>query len=177
MRHVRYENIAQGSVPESYSKPIKGYDEAVDTARQLLKDYDDLIVLPEDAAVERDGERVECSFDEMNSDPFFDIGAGTMSSYIKAIKNSAVVFANGPMGFFEKDAFALGTKGVLDAIASCDGITVVGGGHLGSMALKNELSDRITHISTGGGATINFLTGKTLDLIAALEAAARRMDE
>ncbi|MGY5854336.1 MAG: phosphoglycerate kinase [Candidatus Thorarchaeota archaeon] len=169
--------IAQGLISESYSKPIKGYDEAVDTARQLLKDYEDIIVLPEDAAVERDGKRVECSFDEMNGDPFFDIGAGTIESYVKAIKGSAVVFANGPMGFFEKNAFALGTTGVLDAIASCDGITVVGGGHLGSMALKNELSDRITHISTGGGATINFLTGKTLDLIAALEAAARRMDK
>ncbi len=168
--------IAQGIVHESYSKPIKGYEDAVSTAKELLKDYEDTIVLPEDAAVERSGERIECGFDEMNGDPFFDIGAGTMETYTKTIRDSAVVFANGPMGLFEKEPFALGTERVLDAIASCKGISVVGGGHMGAMALKSDLSDNITHISTGGGATINFLTGKTLDLVAALEAAAKRMD-
>ncbi len=168
--------IAQGLIHESYSKPIKGYEEAVHTARELLKDYEETIILPEDAAVERDGMRVECGFDDMNGDPFFDIGAGTIETYVKIIRNSAVVFANGPMGFFEKESFALGTERILDAIASCDGITVVGGGHMGSMALKSGLADQITHISTGGGATINFLTGKTLDLVAALEVAAKRMD-
>jgi len=66
---------------------------------------------------------------------------------------------------------------VLSAIAECKGITVVGGGHMGAMAKKMSLDDKITHISTGGGATINFLIGKKLDLVVALEAAAKRMDE
>ncbi|MFW9795032.1 MAG: phosphoglycerate kinase, partial [Candidatus Thorarchaeota archaeon] len=96
--------------------------------------------------------------------------------YVKLIKDSAVVFANGPMGYFEKDAFAKGTSDVLNAIVDCKGTTVVGGGHMGAMAKKLSLEDRITHISTGGGATINFLTGKKLDLVVALEAAAKRMD-
>jgi len=167
--------IATGSVSEEYSTPIKGFDSSIDTARDILGKYPDTIVLPEDAAVERDNERVECSFDKMNGDPFLDIGSTTTEKYVETIRDSAVVFANGPMGFFEKEAFAKGTSEVLDAIAECDGITVVGGGHMGAMAMKKGLAERITHISTGGGATINFLTGKKLDLIVALEAASKRM--
>lgn len=167
--------IAKGLVSEDYSKPIKEYEESLSTAKELLQKYPDTIILPEDAAVERDGSRIECAFSEMNGDPFFDIGPTTIERYTQLISRSAVVFANGPMGFFEKEAFAIGTSRVLDSIADCDGITVVGGGHMGAMAQKMELDDRITHISTGGGATINFLTGKKLDLIVALEAAAQRM--
>ena len=113
----------------------------------------------------------------MNNDPFLDIGPKTIDKYVKLISESAVVFANGPMGYFEKEPFAKGTSDVLNAIADCAGITVVGGGHMGAMAQKMKLEDKITHISTGGGATINFLTGKKLDLVVALEAAAQRMDE
>ncbi len=168
--------IAAGRVSEEYSTPIKGFSSVIHSARNILEDYPDIIILPEDAAVERSGARIECSFDKMNGDPFFDIGPITAEKYVQKIHDSAVVFANGPMGFFEKEAFAKGTSEVLDAIAECDGITVVGGGHLGAMARKKGLAERITHISTGGGATINFLTGKKLELIAALEEASRRME-
>lgn len=167
--------IAKGEVAESYSKPIKGFESALTKAKDLLEKYPSLLILPEDAAVERHESRVECAFDEMDGAPFFDIGPKTAEKYVKLINESAVVFANGPMGFFEKEPFALGTSQVLDAIAECDGITVVGGGHMGAMATKKDYRDHITHISTGGGATINFLTGKKLDLIAALEEAAKRM--
>ncbi|MFW9864400.1 MAG: phosphoglycerate kinase [Candidatus Thorarchaeota archaeon] len=167
--------IAKGLVSEEYSKPIKGFEDAVNTATGILEKYPDVIILPEDAAVERDGKRFECDFTQMNGDPFFDIGPRTTKKYVETIRGSTVVFANGPMGFFEKDAFAKGTSEVLDAIADCQGITVVGGGHMGAMAQKKNLGNRITHISTGGGATINFLTGKKLDLIVALEAASKRM--
>ena len=168
--------IAAGKVSENYSKPIKGFESAIETAQKLLQEYPDIIVLPEDAAVERDNTRIDCDFSEMNNDPFLDIGPQTSDKYVKLIKESAVVFANGPMGYFENEAFAKGTSDVLNAIADCKGITVVGGGHMGAMAKKMLLDDRITHLSTGGGATINFLTGKKLDLVAALEAAAKRMD-
>jgi phosphoglycerate kinase len=167
--------IAKGLVSDEYSKVIKGFEESVSTAKELLEKYPDVIILPEDAAIERDGKRFECEFSQMNSDPFFDIGPKTTRKYVETIRSSAVVFANGPMGFFEKEAFAKGTSDVLDAIADCEGITVVGGGHMGAMAQKKNFGNRITHISTGGGATINFLTGKKLDLIVALEAASKRM--
>ncbi|MHA2423401.1 MAG: phosphoglycerate kinase [Candidatus Thorarchaeota archaeon] len=168
--------IAAEKITETYSKPIKDFESAIETAREILKKYPDVIVLPEDAAVERSNERHNCSFSEMNGNPFLDIGPKTVQRYVKLIKESAVVFANGPMGYFEKEPFAKGTSAVLDAIADCKGITVVGGGHMGAMAKKMSLDNRITHISTGGGATINFLTGKKLDLVVALEAAAKRMD-
>jgi phosphoglycerate kinase len=168
--------IAAEKISETYSKPIKGFESAIETARELLKEYPDVLVLPEDAAVEHDNTRRDCSFSEMNNDSFLDIGPATTAKYVKLITESAVVFANGPMGYFEKEAFAKGTSDILDAIADCKGITVVGGGHMGAMAKKMSLDDRITHISTGGGATINFLTGKKLDLVVALESAAKRMD-
>lgn len=169
--------IAADKIPETYSKPIKGFESAIETAKELLKKYPDVIILPEDAAVEQDNKRRDCSFGEMNNAPFLDIGPKTAENYTKIIKKSAVVFANGPMGYFENEAFAKGTSDVLNAIADCKGITVVGGGHMGAMAKKMSLESRITHISTGGGATINFLTGKKLDLVVALEAAAKRMDD
>jgi phosphoglycerate kinase len=131
-------------------------------------------MLPEDAAIDK-GSRVDCAFSEMKGEPFLDIGPKSAEKYANIIKNSAVVFANGPMGYFEKEEFATGTRKVLQAIADCKGITVVGGGHMGAMAEKMNLDNYITHISTGGGATINFLTGKKLDLVLALEEAAKRM--
>ena len=167
--------IADSKIPEEYSAPIKGYENAVDTARELLDNYSDIILLPEDAAVENDGNRIDCEFSEMDGNPFLDIGPRTAAKYTELIENSAVVFANGPMGYFEKETFATGTRMILQAIADCSGVTVVGGGHMGAMANKMKLESEITHISTGGGATINFLTGKKLDLIIALEAAAKRM--
>jgi phosphoglycerate kinase len=167
--------IAADKIPERYSAPIKGYESAIDTARELIASYNTVILLPEDAAVESNGNRIDCDFSEMSGNPFLDIGPRTAAKYIEIITNSAVVFANGPMGYFEKEVFASGTKMVLQAIADCKGVTVVGGGHMGAMANKMQLDSKITHISTGGGATINFLTGKKLDLILDLEDAAKRM--
>jgi len=166
--------IAADKVPETYSAPIKGFDAAIETARELLTKYDSTLILPEDAAIDKGG-RVDCGFSEMKGDPFLDIGKRSAKKYAEIIKDSAVVFANGPMGYFEEEAFSTGTMIVLQAIADCKGITVVGGGHMGAMAKKMNLEDKITHISTGGGATINFLTGKKLELVLALEEAAKRM--
>lgn len=166
--------IAADKVSPSYSVPIKGFEAAIGTAQELLAKYSDVLILPEDAAIEKNG-RIDCVFAEMKGEPFLDIGPKSMKRYVDTIKDSAVVFANGPMGYFEKEEFAIGTEKVLQAIASCKGVTVVGGGHMGAMATAKRMEDKITHISTGGGATINFLTGKKLDLIVALEDAAKRM--
>jgi len=167
--------IAANKISEEYSAPIKGYENAISTARELIASYSDTILLPEDVSVEIDDKRVDCEFPDMNGNPFLDIGPRTALKYVDIIVHSAVVFANGPMGYFEKEVFATGTKSVLKAIADCTGVTVVGGGHMGAMAHEMHLESKIAHISTGGGATINFLTGKKLDLVLALEAAAKRM--
>jgi len=96
--------------------------------------------------------------------------------FTEAISDAKVVFANGPMGFFEKKQFTSGTTAILRAMTECDCTTVVGGGHLGAMAESMDLADAITHISTGGGAAMDFMTGKKLPVMEALEAAAKRMD-
>jgi phosphoglycerate kinase len=99
----------------------------VETAKQLLEKYPDILILPEDAAVERDGKRVECAFNEMDGNPFLDIGPLTVTKYVQIIRGAAAVVANGPLGYFEKEIFASGTRNVLIAIAECEGVTVVSG--------------------------------------------------
>lgn len=91
-----------------------------------------------------------------------DIGPETCRLYRDAILNSAAVVWNGPMGVFEMDNFAAGTKAVAQALNDCSGVTVVGGGDSAAAVRKFDLEANISHISTGGGASLEFLEGKVL---------------
>lgn len=91
-----------------------------------------------------------------------DIGPKTIEQYKKIIKESKTVFWNGPMGVFEWDSFSQGTMEIARAVAECEGFTVVGGGDSVSALQKSGLSSKISHVSTGGGASLEFLEGKTL---------------
>jgi len=97
-----------------------------------------------------------------------DIGAKTVEIFKKIILQSKTVVWNGPMGVFEMKNFSAGTRGIAEAIAECEGTTIVGGGDSASVIEKFGLSDKITHISTGGGASLEFLAGKELPGIAAI---------
>ena len=97
-----------------------------------------------------------------------DIGTKTVKLFKKIISNSKTIIWNGPMGMFEIENFAAGTRGIADALANCSGITIIGGGDSASAIEKFELSDKITHISTGGGASLEFLAGKELPGIAVI---------
>ena len=99
-----------------------------------------------------------------------DIGPETARGYVEEAQRSNTIFWNGPMGMFERDAFAAGTRVVAEGLARCTGTTVVGGGD--SLAAVNQLGlgDRIDHLSTGGGASLEFVQGLTLPGVAALEA-------
>lgn len=97
-----------------------------------------------------------------------DIGPKTIALYKDALKGAKTVVWNGPMGVFEIDAFASGTIEVAKAVADVDGTTVIGGGDSIAAVAKAGVTDRITHISTGGGASLEFLGGRTLPGVAAL---------
>jgi phosphoglycerate kinase len=97
-----------------------------------------------------------------------DIGPRTIETYRLVIGSAKTVVWNGPMGVFEIDAFARGTIEVARAVASVNGTTVIGGGDSIAAVAKAAVTDRITHISTGGGASLEFLGGRTLPGVAAL---------
>jgi phosphoglycerate kinase len=97
-----------------------------------------------------------------------DIGPRTAKSYADALRDARMVVWNGPMGVFEIDAFAQGTIAVAQAVASVNGTTIIGGGDSIAAVKKAGVADRITHISTGGGASLEFLGGRTLPGVAAL---------
>lgn len=97
-----------------------------------------------------------------------DSGPKTSELYAEALKDAKTVIWNGPMGVFEFDAFAKGTEAVAKAVAASSAVSIVGGGDSIAALKKTGLSDKITHISTGGGATLEFLEGKILPGIAAL---------
>jgi phosphoglycerate kinase len=97
-----------------------------------------------------------------------DIGPASIAAYTAAIADAKTVVWNGPMGVFEIDAFAKGTNAVAQAVAAVHGTTIIGGGDSIAAVKKAGIADKITHISTGGGASLEFLGGQTLPGVAAL---------
>jgi phosphoglycerate kinase len=133
-----------------------------------------ILFLPEDVVVasefKADAEHKVVDVAEIPDDWMaLDIGPKTIETYRLAIVRSQTVIWNGPMGVFEMDAFAVGTNAVAKAVAETDGVTIVGGGDSVAAVEKSGLADRMTHISTGGGASLEFLEGKALPGVEALQ--------
>jgi phosphoglycerate kinase len=148
-------------------------DEVLDTARELLKTGRTRLRLPVDVVI-ADAFDNQAHSKTMAMGPvpdgwrILDIGPETIAAYRKALQGAGTIVWNGPMGVFEFPNFAKGTFAIAQAVADSGAISIVGGGD--SVAAINEsgLSDRITHISTGGGASLEMLEGLTLPGLAAL---------
>ena len=97
-----------------------------------------------------------------------DIGPKTIQMYCDAVKDAGTVIWNGPMGVFEFAAFAKGTEAVAEALSKTDAITIIGGGDSAAAVQQLGYADKMTHISTGGGASLEFMEGKELPGVACL---------
>jgi phosphoglycerate kinase len=151
-------------------------EDQVDTVRDLVaaaRDRGVDVLLPTDVVVAaefaEDSPAETVAADAMPGDRMgLDVGPDTAATYAAAIRAAGSVFWNGPMGVFEWDAFAAGTRTVAEAIASSDGFTIVGGGDSAAAIRSFGLDDRVDHVSTGGGASLELLEGKTLPGVSAL---------
>jgi phosphoglycerate kinase len=146
----------------------------IDTCKALLQEAGDRIALPSDVVVAADiSEDAATSVVDARAIPAgqkgLDIGPASVQSFAHLLGDARTVFWNGPMGVFEVAPFAAGTKGVAEAVAAVSGITVVGGGDSAAAVRTLGLDEKaFTHISTGGGASLEYLEGRELPGITAL---------
>lgn len=146
-------------------------------AKEILQKFDGKVLMPGDVAINKDGKRIELNVRQLPTDyPIMDVGHETIANFSDIIRHSDKVILNGPAGVFESPEFGTGTKDILMAATKAK-FSVVGGGHSSAAVEEMGIEDKITHVSTGGGAAIDFLSGKPMPAIDALKAAKKRMIE
>jgi phosphoglycerate kinase len=148
-------------------------DDYLEEARRLMGEADERLILPLDVVVaDAMEEGVETETVPVDAIPAgklgLDIGHDTVALFERHISDAQTIFWNGPMGVFEIDAFAKGTEGVAKAVADSDATSVVGGGDSVAAVNKLGLEDQMSHISTGGGASLEYVEGKELPGVAVL---------
>ncbi len=152
-------------------------EESIDLAKELMKKAEDAgvrLLLPVDTVCakefDNDSESGVFDRDSIPADMMgMDIGPKTVEIYKTAIAEAKTVVWNGPAGVFEMPNFAAGTKAIAEALASSSAVTIIGGGDSAAAVEQFGLADKMTHISTGGGASLEFLEGKDLPGISCLE--------
>ena len=152
-------------------------EEKLDLAKMLIKKAKEKnvkLLLPLDIVAAREFSNVvaftSVDVDKIPKDMMgLDIGKNSIGLFVEEINRSETIFWNGPMGVFEMSNFAEGTFEIAKAMAISKGVTIIGGGDSAAAVLQFGLSDRMTHISTGGGASLEFIEGRELPGIAILE--------
>ena len=148
--------------------------DSLEFAAQMLQQAGDKIALPTDVvvapALESNAPTQTVPVSQIPPDQMgLDIGAATAQAFGEIVKAARTVVWNGPLGAFETPPFEQGTRAVLSALAESDAVTILGGGDTAAAAEQLGFADRMTHISTGGGASLEFLEGKTLPGVATLQ--------
>jgi phosphoglycerate kinase len=140
----------------------------------LMKQYPEKVVVPVDLALDVNGKRKEISVAQFPTEySVYDIGTKTVEKYAKLISSAKSMVVSGPMGVYENKEFSYGTRGVFEAIAASKGFSLAGGGNTIAAIQEYGLSKKIGYISTAGGALIEFLMGKKLPGVVALENAVK----
>ncbi|MEM2908204.1 MAG: phosphoglycerate kinase, partial [Candidatus Hadarchaeales archaeon] len=153
----------------------RGFEGEIQRARKLLLSHGDRIRVPLDVVVDDGGRPKEIAVEELPTNlPICDIGSRTIQMYSETIIRAGTVVANGPLGIFEKPAFARGTFEVLKAMANSKAFTILGGGHVVAAARAAGVIERIKHVSTGGGACIAFLSGEPMPVVEMLTKAKQK---
>jgi len=152
---------------------LEGEQRLVIKARQLLDADPERFALPADIGIKVDRGRKDVDPTDLTAKAsMLDIGPKTVERYSRLIKGAGTVFMSGPPGAFELDEFGSGTENLLRAMASSLGTTIISGGQLSSAARKYGVYEQIDHVSTAGSALVQYLAGKRLPMIDALERAA-----
>lgn len=165
--------LAKASGSEVGSSLVE--DSSLDVARELLSRSGSgggTLVVPKDYVVAPSRDRANESHATTDVQPheaIFDIGPATVAEFAQHIADAATVVWNGPMGLFETPPFDAGTRAVAEAVAASSAFSVIGGGDSVAAIQQMGLASRISHISTGGGASLEFLEGKALPGVVALE--------
>ncbi|MFW9949176.1 MAG: phosphoglycerate kinase [Candidatus Thorarchaeota archaeon] len=152
----------------------KDLDENKDMIRETYQKYKDRIILPKDLIIEENGKRKTISVDEAAkfNKTTGDIGPKTMKEFKNIIMDCKTIVANGPPGIFEQEVFREGTNEMVDAMVKAtkknNALTIIGGGEMGAAASMAGKADKVSFISTAGGAMLEILSGKDLPMIKAL---------
>lgn len=156
----------------------QGYLDQIDKAKNILESFDGKLIFPKDVALNDNGERIEANIDDVASTnlPINDIGLETIVAYSSEIENAKTVVLNGPAGVSEIEGFEIGTSEIIKAATNA-GYSIAGGGHITAEVRNMGYENMFSHISTGGGACIDFLAGDSLPGIEALKVAAKRYRE
>ena len=152
-------------------------NDKLELAKELIKKAEEKgvnLMLPVDIVVAKefknDTEHKVVAIDSIPKDMMgMDVGIESIKAFTEEIKKAKTIVWNGPLGVFEMENFKKGTDAIAKAMAESDAITIVGGGDSASAVEKAGYSDSMTHISTGGGASLEFLEGKVLPGIAAID--------
>ncbi|MGB1587927.1 MAG: phosphoglycerate kinase [Poseidonia sp.] len=151
----------------------KNWQATVKQARDLIEDHGNKIHLPVDLAANIEGNRVDIPLENFPIEaPFHDIGIKSVFHLSAAIKQAGTIILNGPAGVFENNDFALGTIEMLNACAESNGFAVMGGGHTATLVVKRGLTSKMGHVSTGGGACLDYIAGRPLPGVVSLEQSA-----
>jgi phosphoglycerate kinase len=153
----------------------EGTPEVFSDIKKVYQKFTQQIHLPVDFAIEENGKRTELSIDQLPANNnLFDIGEKTVQQYQKILGTAKTIFISGPCGVFENPLFRKGTEEIFQFITHSNAFSIAGGGHTVAAIDQMKLRDKISHISTGGGALEKFIMGEKLPVVEALKAAKQR---